>query len=178
MAPLTLSPIFRRKIQTLMQMQTYHTCSKQTPLLGLSLSIIYISTANMNNEIKTEIPCQTWHFKTVASPSEAVMASLDPLIHSHSVVQIAGWKKIPLPISLNKGWMNKHCHYWMKRNFFLSGMSLRKNSLLSMILSSAELLFPLPSLTAAFFISKRLCYSCCRRIAQSTIMCFASLTDV
>lgn len=58
------------------QIQTNHSCSKQTPLLGLSLTIIYIGTANMNNEIKTEIPCQTWHSKTVESPLEAVMASV------------------------------------------------------------------------------------------------------
>lgn len=172
MAPRTLSPIFRRKIQTLTQIQTYHTCSKQTPLLGLSLSIIYISTANMNNEIKTEIPCQTWHFKTVCISLRRSNGFCNILLILLSIptawYKLQDGKKIPLPILLNKGWMNKHCHYWMKL----------KNSLLSMILSSAEVLFLLPSLTAAFFISKWLCYSCCRRIAQSTIMCFASLTDV
>lgn len=121
MALCTLSPIFMHKYRcSNTQIQTYHTCSKQTPLLGLSLSIIYISTANMNNEIKTEIPCQTWHFKTVASPLEAVMASVTFSWSSYPLPQSGTncrTEKNSLPILLNKGWMND---YWMKRNFYLA----------------------------------------------------------
>lgn len=153
MALCMLSPIFTHKYRcSNTQIQTYHTCNKQSPLGIFTL-------AQPKWIMKKEIPCQTWHCKTVASPFEAVMASVTfswssyPLPRSGTKLQD---RINSLPILLNKGWMNKHCHYWMKRNFYLACHYGRIAFCLWYYHLQRCFFIPL---TAGFFISKWLCYS-------------------